>query len=53
MDPKITILLMLIGSIITLSHLSDGTFDRARRQFSRLHFGRRQWRDLVPSLRRF
>lgn len=48
MDPKITILLMLIGSIITLSHVSDGTFDRARRLFSRL-----QWRDLVPNLRRF
>lgn len=48
MDPKIAILLMLIGSIITLSHLSDGSFDRARRQFGRL-----RWRDLVPSLRRF
>lgn len=34
MDPKLTILFMLIGSIITLSHLSDGTFGRVRRQLS-------------------
>jgi hypothetical protein len=47
MDTKLTILFMLIGSIITLSHLADGTLNRARRQF-----GVRQWRSLVPKLRR-
>jgi hypothetical protein len=48
MDPKLTILFMLIGSIVTLSHLGGDTANRVRRQFSI-----RQWRDLVPGLRKF
>ena len=47
MDPKLTILFMLIGSIITLSHLSDGTFGRVRRQISI-----RGWREKLPGWRR-
>jgi hypothetical protein len=47
MDPKLTILFMLIGSIVILSHLGDTTHRRMRRQFSV-----RQWRDRVPGLRR-
>lgn len=31
MDPKLTILFMLIASIIGLSHLSDEAFGRMRR----------------------
>lgn len=47
MDPKLAILFMLIGSIITLSHLGDGTLRRMQRQFNF-----RQWRDLLPGLRK-
>jgi hypothetical protein len=48
MDPKLTILFMLIGVIIGLSHLGDDTFGRMRRQLAG-----RNWRDLMPRLRRF
>lgn len=47
MDPKLTILFMLIGGIIVLSHLGDGGLSRMRRQFSG-----RNWRGLVPGRRR-
>jgi hypothetical protein len=47
MDPKITILFVLIGCIIALSHLGDGTFGRMRRQLAN-----RRWRELVPGRRR-
>ena len=43
MVPKLTILFMLIGSILALSHLGDGTFGRIRRNLER-----RNWRELVP-----
>lgn len=42
MEPKLTILFLLIGSIIALSHLSDGTFHRVRRQLLI-----RNWRSLM------
>jgi len=47
MDPKLTILFLLIGSIITLSHLSDDNLARMRRQFIS-----RRWRELVPGRRK-
>lgn len=31
MDPKLALLFMLIGTVIGLSHLSDGGFARIRR----------------------
>ena len=33
MDPKLTILFMLIGAVIVLSHLNERTLRRLRRQF--------------------
>ena len=47
MDPKLTMLFLLIGSIIGLSHLSDDTLGRMRRQ---LAGGR--WRQIVPGRRK-
>jgi hypothetical protein len=47
MDPKLTILFLLIGSIITLSHLSDDNLARMRRQFIN-----RRWREFVPGRRK-
>jgi hypothetical protein len=47
MDPKLTILFLLIGSIITLSHLSDDNLARMRRQFIS-----RRWREFVPGWRK-
>jgi len=46
MDPKLAILFTLIGCIIVLSHLGDGTFDRMRR------LSAQRWRQLVPGRRR-
>jgi hypothetical protein len=43
MDPKLTILFLLIGAVIALSHLGDGSFGRVRRQIAV-----RRWRSLVP-----
>lgn len=43
MDPKLTILFMLIGAVIGLSHLSEENLNRLRRQ---LAGGR--WREFVP-----
>jgi hypothetical protein len=47
MDPKLTILFMLIASIIGLSHLADGAFGRMRRLLP----GQRL-RNMMPGRRR-
>jgi hypothetical protein len=47
MDPKLTILFLLIGAVIALSHLSDENLGRMRRQI----VGRR-WREFVPLRRK-
>lgn len=47
MDPKLTILFMLIGAVIALSHLSEENLARMRRQIVR-----RRWREFVPLRRR-
>jgi hypothetical protein len=47
MDPKITLLFMLIGTILGLSHLSDGKLDRMRNRIAV-----RRWREFVPGLRK-
>jgi hypothetical protein len=47
MDPKLTILFLLIGSVIVLSHLSDEKLGRMRRQLAN-----RNWREFVPRRRR-
>jgi len=47
MDPKITLLFMLIGSVIGLSRLSDVNLDGVRRQLAD-----RQWREFVPRRRK-
>ena len=47
MDPKLTILFMLIGAVIGLSHLSDEKLGRMRRQLVN-----RRWREFVPLRRR-
>jgi hypothetical protein len=33
MDPKLTILFLLIGTVLALSSFGDGAFDRMLRQF--------------------
>jgi len=48
MDPKLTILFMLIGAIIALSHLNDENLGRMRRRLIEL-----RWRKIVPLWRRF
>jgi hypothetical protein len=47
MDPKLTILFMLIGAVIVLSHLTEENLGRMRRQFVD-----RSWREFVPSRRK-
>jgi len=47
MDPKLTILLMLIGAVIVLSHLTEKNLRRMRRQFVD-----RRWRKMMPLRRR-
>jgi hypothetical protein len=47
MDPKIALLVMLIGAVIGLSHLSEENLGRMRRQLSE-----RRWREFVPGRRR-
>ena len=42
MDPKLTILFMLIGAVVVLSHLTDDNLTRVRRQFVD-----RRWRNFV------
>ena len=47
MDPKLTILFMLIGAVIALSHLTEENLGRMRRQFVD-----RRWRKMMPLRRR-
>lgn len=47
MDPKLTILIMLIGTVIVLSYLTEENLGRVRRQFAY-----RRWRKFVPLRRR-
>jgi hypothetical protein len=47
MDPKLTILFVLIGTIVALSHVSEGGFGRLRRASVN-----RRWRHFVPGWRR-
>jgi hypothetical protein len=47
MDPKLTILFVLISSIVALSHLDDDSLARMRRQFVN-----RRWREFVPGRRK-
>jgi hypothetical protein len=47
MDPKLTILFMLIGAVIVLSHLTEENLGRMRR-----HLADRQWREFVPLWRK-
>jgi hypothetical protein len=47
MDPKLTILFVLIGTIVALSHVSEGGFGRLRRASVN-----RRWRQFVPGWRR-
>ncbi|HEY2754781.1 MAG TPA: hypothetical protein VGJ01_03465 [Pseudolabrys sp.] len=47
MDPKITILFVLIGAIIALASLTDGNLQRLWRQVAE-----RGWRGFVPTRRR-
>jgi hypothetical protein len=47
MDPKLTLLFMLIGTIIGLSHLGDGKLGRVR---NRIAVSR--WREFVPGRRK-
>jgi hypothetical protein len=47
MAPKLTILFVLIGTIVTLSHAGQGSFDRVR-----LARVARRWRQFVPGWRR-
>ena len=48
MDPKLTILFVLISSIVALSHLDYDSLARMRRQFVN-----RRWREFVPGRRKF
>ena len=47
MDPKLTILFLLISSVIGLSHLNDENLGRMRRQLVD-----RCWREWLPLRRR-
>ena len=46
MDPKLTLLFVLIGAVIGLSYLTDENLARLRRRFVR------RWRGFVPLRRR-
>jgi hypothetical protein len=48
MDPKLTILIMLIGAVIVLSYLTEENLGRMRRQFVD-----RRWRKIVLLRRRY
>ena len=48
MDPKLTLLFLLISGIIALSHLDDENLARVRRQLII-----RRWREFVPGRRKF
>jgi hypothetical protein len=47
MDPKLTLLFLLMGTIVGLSHLGDDNFTRMRRQLID-----RRWRDFVRGWRK-
>ena len=47
MDPKLTILFLLIGCVIGLSHLNEENMGRMRRQIVG-----RSWREFMPLRRR-
>ncbi|HEX3859636.1 MAG TPA: hypothetical protein VHV58_08545 [Pseudolabrys sp.] len=47
MDPKLTLLMLLIGTIIGLSHMSEENLARLRQQMVR-----RPWREIVPGRRK-
>jgi len=47
MDPKLTLLFLLISSIIGLSHLNDKNIERLRRQLVAW-----RWRELMPGRRK-
>lgn len=47
MDPKLTILIMLIGAVIVLSYLTEENLGRMRRQFVD-----RRWRKMMPLRRK-
>jgi hypothetical protein len=47
MDPKLTILFLLIGCVVGLSHLNEENMARMRRQLAGLN-----WRQLMPHRRR-
>ena len=47
MDPKLTMLMLLIATIVGLSHLSDENIGRMRRQIAA-----RRWREFVPGRRK-
>jgi hypothetical protein len=47
MDPKLTILFLLISSVIGLSHLTDESLERLRRQFAGW-----RWREFMPGRRK-
>ena len=47
MDPKLSILFMLIASIIALSHFGEDNLGRMRRQLVD-----RRWREFLPPRRR-
>lgn len=47
MDPKITMLMLLIGTIIGLSHLDDENLARMKRQFVQW-----RWRGIMPGWRK-
>jgi hypothetical protein len=47
MDPKLTILFLLICAVIGLSHLNDENLGRMRRQLVR-----RRWREFIPGRRK-
>jgi hypothetical protein len=48
MDPKLTLLFLLIGTVVGLSHLSDDNLSRMRRQLID-----RRWREFVRGRRKF
>jgi hypothetical protein len=47
MEPKIALFFLLIASVIGLSHLSEDTVGRLRRQI-----GEGRWREILPRRRR-
>ena len=47
MDPKLTILFLLIGALLRFRNLSDEKLARVRRQLAA-----RRWREFVPGRRK-